>query len=94
MNKAEKAAAIAAITQLFKFYGTPSKWCPLVAVAIGAALEYADQPNAHGLISGVLLGAVVTGSFGMIKGAAQMTVAKPEIPSSLSSLEPDDDRGV
>ena len=93
MHKAERIAAIAAITQVFKYYGAPSKWCPLIAIALGAILEYGERPDANGILDGILLGAIVTGSYGMVKGAGQMTLGRSQA-KDLSILEADDDRGV
>jgi len=93
MDKAQKIAAIAAITQVFKYYGAPSKWCPMIAIALGAILEYGERPNANGLLDGILLGAVVTGSYGMVKGAGQTVLGKNPA-TDLVGLEPEDDRGV
>lgn len=93
MNKVEKAAAIAAITQIFKYYGAPSSWCPMIAIALGAILEYSENPTPIGILNGVIFGSIVTGSYGMLKGAAQATVAKPT-PQNFSLMEAEDDRGV
>lgn len=103
MDKAERIAAIAAITQIFKYYGAPSKWCPMIAIALGALMEYADNPTAKGVLDGIVVGAMVTGSYGVIKsaatsftnngGSAQAAVAKPSI-QNFSSMEAEDDRGI
>lgn len=93
MDKAEKIAAIAAITQVFKYYGAPSKWCPAIAIVLGAILEYGERPNANGILDGIILGAIVTGSYGMVKGAAQTTLSR-FVSNDLSAMEADDDRGV
>jgi hypothetical protein len=93
MDKAERVAAIAAITQIFKYYGAPSKWCPMIAIALGAIMEYSENPTAKGILDGAIVGAMVTGAYGMLKGAGQTVLAKS--PSAdPSALEPDDDRGV
>ncbi len=93
MDKAERVAAIAAITQIFKYYGAPPKWCPMIAIALGGIMEYSDNPTSKGIIDGVILGAMVTGTYGMLKGAGQ-TVLGNNPSTDLSALEPDDDRGV
>ena len=93
MNKAEKIAAIAAITQLFKYYGAPSKWCPMIAIALGAIMEYSDNPTSKGILDGVITGAMVTGAYGMLKGAGEAALKIPT-SNTLSALEPEDDRGV
>ena len=103
MDKAERIAAIAAITQIFKYYGAPSNWCPMIAIALGALMEYADNPTARGILDGVVMGAMVTGSYGLLKnaatslgsngGTAQATVAKPPA-QNFSLMEAEDDRGV
>lgn len=93
MNKPEAIAAIVAITQVFKYYGVPSKFCPIVAMGFGAAFGYADNPTAQGIIDGVILGAMTTGGYGVVKGSAQSVFRIPK-KTSISILEPDDDRGV
>ncbi|MBI5422055.1 hypothetical protein HZA44_02895 [Candidatus Peregrinibacteria bacterium] len=93
MDKAERIAAIAAITQIFKYYGAPSKWCPMIAIALGALMEYADNPTPKGILDGVVVGAMVTGSYGMLKGAAQATITKSASPN-FSLMEAEDDRGL
>ena len=100
MNQAEKIAAIAAITQIFKFYGIPSKWCPISALAVGALIQYSEQPDSKGILDGILLGAMVTGSYNVLKGSAQtvLKIPKTEPQTSdtpdISTLEAEDDRGV
>ena len=100
MNQAEKIAAIAAITQVFKFYGIPSKWCPLIAVAVGVLIQYSEQPDSKGILDGILLGAMVTGSYNVLKGSAQTVLKIPKTEtvsvqeSDINLLEADDDRGV
>ncbi len=93
MNKPETIASIAAITQVFKYYGVPSKFCPIVAIGFGAAFGYADNPTAQGIIDGVVLGAMTTGGYGVIKGAAQSVLRLPK-KTPIDTLEPDDYRGV
>ena len=93
MTKPETIAAIVAITQVFKYYGVPSKFCPIVAMGFGAAFGYADNPTAQGIIDGVVLGAMTTGSYGVLKGSAQ-AVLKPLKKQPTQYLEPDDDRRV
>jgi hypothetical protein len=93
MDKAERIAAIAAITQIFKYYGAPSNWCPMIAIALGAIMEYSDNPTSRGIIDGVITGAMVTGAYGMLKGAGQTVLGKSQ-STDPSALEPDDDRGV
>lgn len=93
MDKAERIAAIAAITQIFKYYGAPSNWCPMIAIALGALMEYADNPMPKAILDGAILGAMVTGSYGLLKNAAQATVTKPA-SQNFSLMEAEDDRGV
>ena len=92
-SKPETIAAIVAITQVFKYYGVPSKFCPIVAIGFGAAFGYADNPTSQGIIDGVILGAMTTGSYGVLKGSAQ-AVLKPLKKEPVQYLEPDDDRRV
>ena len=93
MDKAEKIAAIVAITQVFKYYGVPSKLCPALAVLLGAAFGYSENQTAQGIIDGVILGAITTGGYGVVKGASQSALRLPK-KDSIDILEPDDDRGV
>ena len=105
MPIAQKTAAIVAITQLFKYYGAPSKFCPAIAIGLGILFEYSENPTSKGVITGVILGATVTGGYGLIKRTGQCIVPmqnshhkKPEpvkmhIPSiNTQNLEHDDDR--
>lgn len=74
MNQAEKITAIIAITQVIKFYGIPSKFLPAIAVGIGILLQYSEDPTSKGVIDGIILGAMTTGSYGVVKGAAQYAI--------------------
>jgi hypothetical protein len=76
MNYAEKAAAIVGITQLLKYYGLPSKFCPLAAVVISVLFVYHENPTSDGIIEGVALGATVTGSYGIVKNSANGVLGK------------------
>jgi hypothetical protein len=93
MNKAEKITAILAITQVFKYYGAPSALLPIVAMGIGAMFQYIENPTSNGIMEGVIFGAVVTGSFSLIKGIFKSVfgLRKKDLTSD---LEADDDRGV
>jgi len=71
MYKPEKIAAIVAIVQIFKYYGTPSRLLPIFAIIIGAVLEHSENPTPQGILDGVILGALTTGSYGVIKSSAQ-----------------------
>lgn len=93
MDKAEKVTAIVAITQVFKYYGVPSKFCPVVAMTLGALLQYTENPTANGIIEGVVMGAATTGAYGVVKGSAQSVLRIPK-KDSIDLLEPDDYRGV
>ena len=108
MEKPEKIIAIIAVVQICKFYGVPSKLLPIFALIVGAILEFSDNPTGNGVLDGILLGAIVTGSFGLVKGAGWTIVksfkgwSPPEKRSSIGEkrssiddidgLEPDDDR--
>lgn len=109
MPQAEKVAAIIAITQLIKFYGVPSKYLPLFAIIIGVILEYSDNPTAQGILDGIILGAMTTGSYGVIKNAAtyaldpkdkkEITIDAEgmnlfQLKNDIEKLEHDDYRGV
>lgn len=93
---AEKITAIVAITQLCKYYGTPSKYLPLVAIITGILLEYSENPTADGILRGIIIGATTTGGFGVIKNAAVYTLEPKtkKITQNIFELEPDEDRGV
>lgn len=91
MEKAEKIAAIVAITHIFKYYGMPSKFCPVIAILLGAVLQYTDNPTANGIIEGVVLGSVATGGYGVVKGSAQ-TVLKTPQQTAVDFSDADDDR--
>lgn len=92
MNKPETLAAIVAITQLFKQYGVPSRFCPLIALILGGVFGYSENQNARGIIDGVILGALATGGYAVVKGSGQ-EVLKSRRPST-ELLEHEDDRGV
>ncbi len=77
MSKPEKIAAIVAIVQLFKYYGTPHKLLPVFAVLMGVALEYSDNPSSQGILDGLVMGAMTTGSYGVLKGASQTILKRP-----------------
>jgi hypothetical protein len=93
MDRAQKIVAIAAITQLFKYYGAPSGWCPAIAIVVGVILEYGERPNPIGILDGLILGAIVAGGYGLIKGATEKILGDNS-SKNLDWLEPDDDRGV
>lgn len=94
MDKAEKIAAIVAITQIIKYYGVPSKFLPVFAILLGAILEYSDVQNAQGVLNGMVLGAMTTGSYGVLKGSAQsvLKIPKKDDMVSIDDLEADDYR--
>lgn len=92
-SKPETIAAIVAITQVFKYYGVPHKLLPIFAIILGALFEYSDDPTAQSILNGIVLGAMTTGGYGVIKGASQ-TVLKIPKKDSIDALEPDDDRRV
>lgn len=93
---AEKITAIVATTQLFKFYGAPSKSLPIISIALGIILEYAENPTAQGVLRGVVIGAMTTGGYGVIKNAAIYTMEPKsrKITQNIFELEHDEDRGV
>lgn len=91
MNKAEKIAVIIAIVQIFKYYGVPHKLLPIFALLVGAILEFSENPSAQSVLDGIVLGALTTGSYGVVKGAAQ-TVLKTPKKEPVEASELDDDR--
>ncbi len=92
MDKAEKIAAIIGITEAIKQYGIPSKYCPTIAIAIGAMLSYVEQPNAQGILEGIVWGASITGGYAVVKHSGQGVLGTAK--NQTDALEPDDDRGV
>jgi uncharacterized membrane protein len=71
MDKAEKIAGLVAITELFKQYGVLGRFCPLVTLVLGALLGYLEDPSTQGIVDGVLLGAVATGGYAVVKNSAK-----------------------
>ena len=93
MNLAEKVIAIIALTQIFKFFGTPSSVLPFISMIMGAAVGFLGKPNINGILEGIFLGAVCTGGYGIIKNAAESLFSRTK-KNPYSDLEADDDRGV
>lgn len=105
MERSEKVIAIIGLTEAIKQYGLPSPFAPTVAIIIGVLISYAEQPNAQGVLEGLLLGGTVTGGYAITKRAGQGLISPftqksstskntdPE-PIDYSTLEADDDRGV
>lgn len=98
MNRAEKIAAIVGITEAIKQMGVPSRFCPAIAIIVGALFGYVENQTAQGILDGVILGATVTGSYAVVKKSS-VAVLNSEKPSVVSVndptfLEHDDDRGV
>jgi len=71
MSKPEKITAIVAIVQICKYYGAPSKILPILAIIIGAILEYSENSTLQGVLDGIILGAITTGGYGVIKSSAE-----------------------
>ena len=90
----EKIIAIIGITEAVKQYGIPSKYCPSIAIIVGALLGYAEYPDAQGILEGVVLGATVTGGYAVTKRAGKGVLAPFYKKEDYSKLEPDDYRGV
>jgi hypothetical protein len=93
MNLPEKIAAIIGLTQIFKFFGTPSSVLPIISIIMGAMTGYLDDSSITGILRGFFLGAVCTGIFGIVKNAAETIICRTK-KSPYSELEADDDRGV
>ncbi len=95
MDRTEKIAAILGITEAIKQYGIPSKFCPTLAIIVGALLEYAENPTSEGIIQGVVLGATVTGGYKVVKssGTAVLNSDSKKKESALA-YEHEDYRGV
>lgn len=93
MNLPEKIASIIGLTQLFKFFGTPSPVLPVISMIMGAMVGYIGKSGINGILEGLFLGAVCSGIFGIIKNITQALIFRQK-KNSHSSLEADDDRGV
>ena len=93
MNLAEKIIAIIGITQIFKFYGSPSGLLPLVAMGLGAMFQYIEYPAVNGILEGIILGASVSGGFYIVKSVGKSIFGTKQ-NTPFSDLEADDDRGV
>jgi len=93
MNLAEKIIAIIGITQIFKFYGSPSKLLPVVAMGLGAMFQYIEYPAINGILEGIILGSAVSGGFYIVKSVGK-SVFRIHEKDPFSELEADDDRGV
>ncbi len=78
MDKTEIVAAIVAITQVFKYYGVPSNFCPMIAIGLGALFQYINNPTVNGILEGIVIGATVTGGYGLLKGSAQSVLKQPK----------------
>ncbi|QQR83734.1 hypothetical protein IPJ72_00775 [Candidatus Peregrinibacteria bacterium] len=76
ITKSEKIIAIVAITQLVKQYGFPKKSCPLVALLVGALLEYAEEQSTAAIVRGIVMGAIATGSYAVVKDSATVVMEK------------------
>ncbi len=99
MNDEYKIAAIVGITEAIKQYGIPSKFCPTVAIIIGAIIGYAESPNADGILKGIIWGAFTTGGYAVVKRSGRSVIStftkKTDTSNSnTNNLEPDDFRGV
>jgi len=94
MNRAEKIAGIVAITEMFKQYGLPAKVSPLIAILLGAVLSYAEDPTTQSILDGIILGAVATGGYAVIKNSAKGVIPSRSKTSPVEALEHDDYRGV
>lgn len=95
MNDEYKIAAIIGITEAIKQYGIPSKFCPTVAIIIGAIIGYAESPNADGILKGIIWGAFTTGAYAVVKKAGgSITSRLKKKTDDYENLEPDDYRGI
>jgi hypothetical protein len=91
MSKPEKIAAIVAIVQIFKYYGTPHNLLPVFAIIVGAILEHSENPTPQGILDGIITGALTTGSYGVIKGSYKAIANKQ---NSKKVAEDEDDRCI
>lgn len=87
---AYKIAVIIGAVQIFKYYGTPGKLLPVFAVIIGAVLEHTYHPSPQGILDGVILGAMVTGCFMVVKAAGLAVLGlRKKKSEDISDLEDD-----
>ena len=93
MDNTQRIAAIVGITEAIKQYGIPSKFCPTIAIVVGAFLSYAEKPDAQGVLEGIVWGASITGGYAVVKKSARGVIS-PLSKKPTSTLEPDDDRGI
>lgn len=94
METRDKIIVIVGITEAIKQYDIPQVFCPTIAIIIGALLQYAEKPDAQGILEGVILGATVTGSYAVTKRIGRGALTPFQKKPDYSGLEPDDDRGV
>lgn len=67
MITTEKIIAILAVVQISKYYGAPRLFLPILAMMVGAILEFSDDPTGQGVLNGIVVGAITTGVYGVVK---------------------------
>jgi len=93
MDDVQRIAAIVGITEAIKQYGVPSKFCPSIAIIVGAILSYVEKPNAQGILEGVVWGASITGGYAVVKKSGKSVLFPfSQKRNPFADLEPDDDR--
>lgn len=95
MNDAQRIAAIVGITEAIKQFGIPSKFCPTIAIIVGALFSYAENPTSEGILKGIVWGATITGGYAVIKRSGQGLLSPfKSSKNPFADLEPEDDRGI
>ncbi|MDH5596468.1 MAG: hypothetical protein OEY44_00050 [Candidatus Peregrinibacteria bacterium] len=94
MRIEEKIIVIVGITEALKQYGIPSSFAPSVAILTGAAVGYAEYPDAQGILEGAILGAVVAGFYALAKRLGRAALSPFRRPPDFRAQEHDDDRGL
>lgn len=79
---------VAALCQILKDVGVPSKFLPLISVALGVGVWQINNLNSE-LISAIMIGVVATGGFSMIKEFATKTASDILVEEELEQEEID-----
>lgn len=75
MNPVSLAALVAGIVYVAQYYGLPSRWLPLLAIALAVVLRSVDHffPDLlqNYVVDGVTIGVTLTGGVGIVKDTAE-----------------------
>ena len=88
---AEADASVVPISPQIQKHSLGNNLLPAFAMLLGAVFEFSDNPSAQGILEGIVLGAVTTGSYGVVKGAAQ-SVLPTKKKTFTDYMDADDDR--